>query len=147
MKKFLVLYKAPLASFELPPYWTVAAVRACRGFNTALDAAFYDVSTLREPFRIEGKKTMAYELFEQLGGELPDVVVYPTGGGTGLVGMWKALGEMEALGWLAKGARRPLGVSRTIQARRSSGLASRATMPSASSSSVSPVTLPPVTIR
>jgi threonine synthase len=75
------------------------------------DRGAFDVSTLREPFRIEGKKTMAYELFEQLGGELPDVVVYPTGGGTGLVGMWKALGEMEALGWLAKGARRPRFVS------------------------------------
>jgi len=59
----------------------------------------YDVSTLKEPYRIEGKKTMAYELYEQLGGRLPDVIVYPTGGGTGLVGMWKAFGEMRALGW------------------------------------------------
>jgi threonine synthase len=59
----------------------------------------FDVSTLKEPFRIEGKKTMLYELWEQLGGSLPDVIVYPTGGGTGLVGMWKALGEMRALGW------------------------------------------------
>jgi threonine synthase len=75
------------------------------------DEGVLDVSTLREPFRIEGKKTMAYELFEQLGGELPDVIVYPTGGGTGLVGMWKALGEMEALGWLAEGSRRPRFVS------------------------------------
>ena len=52
-----------------------------------------------EPYRVEGKKTMAYELHEQLEGELPDVIVYPTGGGTGLVGMWKAFGEMRALGW------------------------------------------------
>jgi threonine synthase len=59
----------------------------------------FDVSTLKEPYRIEGKKTMAYELYEQLAGDLPDVVVYPTGGGTGLVGMWKAFAEMRALGW------------------------------------------------
>jgi threonine synthase len=59
----------------------------------------FDVSTLREPYRIEGKKTMIFELWEQLGGSLPDVIVYPTGGGTGLVGMWKALAEMRALGW------------------------------------------------
>lgn len=58
-----------------------------------------DVSTLKEPYRIEGKKTMAYELYEQLSGALPDVIVYPTGGGTGLVGMWKAFAEMKALGW------------------------------------------------
>jgi threonine synthase len=69
----------------------------------------FDVSTLREPHRIEGKKTMAFELFEQLGGELPDVIVYPTGGGTGLIGMWKAFDEMQALGWM--GARRPRLVS------------------------------------
>jgi len=70
----------------------------------------FDVSTLREPFRIEGKKTMAYELVEQLNGEVPDVIVYPTGGGTGLIGMWKAFDEMEALGWIARG-RRPRFVS------------------------------------
>jgi threonine synthase len=61
----------------------------------------FDVSTLREPYRIEGKKTMAYELCEQLDGRLPDVIVYPTGGGTGLIGMWKAFEEMRAFGWLA----------------------------------------------
>ena len=60
----------------------------------------FDMSTLREPYRIEGKKTMAYELVEQLGGEVPDVVFYPTGGGTGLIGMWKAFGEMSRLGWI-----------------------------------------------
>ncbi len=65
----------------------------------------FDVSTLREPYRIEGKKTMAYELVEQFGGGVPDVVLYPTGGGTGLVGMWKAFDEMEALGWIPKGKR------------------------------------------
>ncbi len=68
-----------------------------------------DVSTLREPHRIEGKKTMAYELFEQLCGELPEVIVYPTGGGTGLIGMWKAFDEMQALGWID--AKRPRLVS------------------------------------
>jgi threonine synthase len=70
----------------------------------------FDVSTLREPYRIEGKKTMAYELIEQFEGETPDVVLYPTGGGTGLIGMWKAFAEMEALGWIRRG-RRPRFVS------------------------------------
>jgi threonine synthase len=66
---------------------------------------WFDVSTLREPYRVEGKKTMAYEVFEQLGGCLPDAMIYPTGGGTGLIGMWKAFGEMQELGWI--GERRP----------------------------------------
>ncbi len=70
---------------------------------------WFDVSTLKEPYRVEGKKTMGYELFEQLGGRLPDVIVYPTGGGTGLIGMWKAFDEMEALGWI--GPDRPRMVS------------------------------------
>jgi len=65
----------------------------------------FDVSTLKEPYRIEGKKTMGYELAEQMGWELPDVVIYPTGGGTGLIGMWKAFAEMEKLGWID--SRRP----------------------------------------
>jgi threonine synthase len=60
----------------------------------------FDMSTLKEPYRVEGKKTMGYELFEQFGGDLPDVVIYPTGGGTGLVGMWKAWDEMETMGWI-----------------------------------------------
>jgi threonine synthase len=70
---------------------------------------WFDLSTLKEPYRLEGKKTMGYELFEQLDGELPDVIIYPTGGGTGLVGMWKAFGELEALGLI--GSRRPRMVS------------------------------------
>ncbi|MBD0326210.1 MAG: threonine synthase [Pyrinomonadaceae bacterium] len=61
---------------------------------------WFDVSTLKEPYRVEGKKTLGYELAEQLDWQLPDVVVYPTGGGTGLIGMWKAFDEMEALGWI-----------------------------------------------
>lgn len=61
---------------------------------------WYDVSTLKEPYRIEGKKTMGYELAEQLNWTLPDWIIYPTGGGTGMVGMWKAFAEMSALGWI-----------------------------------------------
>jgi threonine synthase len=64
---------------------------------------WFDVSTLKEPFRIEGKKTMGYELVEQLGWEYPDAVFYPTGGGVGLIGMWKAFAEMEELGWVKPG--------------------------------------------
>ena len=66
---------------------------------------WFDVSTLKEPYRIEGKKTMGYELAEQFNWELPDVILYPTGGGTGLVGMWKAFDEMEQMGWI--GSKRP----------------------------------------
>ncbi|MEA2023882.1 MAG: threonine synthase [Actinomycetota bacterium] len=61
---------------------------------------WFDVSTLKEPYRIEGKKTMGLELADQLGWELPDVIFYPTGGGTGLIGMWKAFNELSAIGWL-----------------------------------------------
>ena len=60
----------------------------------------FDISTLKEPYRIEGKKTMGYEIAEQLNWELPDIIIYPTGGGTGLIGMWKAFQEMIALGWI-----------------------------------------------
>ena len=73
---------------------------------------WFDVSTLKEPYRVEGKKTLGYELAEQLGWELPDVIVYPTGGGTGLIGMWKAFEEMEAMKWI--GSKRPRMV--TVQA-------------------------------
>jgi threonine synthase len=73
---------------------------------------WFDVSTLKEPYRIEGKKTMGYELAEQFDWELPDVIIYPTGGGTGLIGMWKAFDEMEQMGWI--GSPRPRMV--TVQA-------------------------------
>lgn len=73
---------------------------------------WFDVSTLKEPYRIEGKKTMGYELAEQFDWDLPDVIIYPTGGGTGLIGMWKAFDEMEAMGWI--GSKRPRMV--TVQA-------------------------------
>lgn len=66
---------------------------------------WFDLSTLKEPYRIEGKKTMGYEVAEQLGWELPDAIFYPTGGGVGMIGMWKAFAEMEAFGWI--GAKRP----------------------------------------
>lgn len=66
---------------------------------------WFDLSTLKEPYRIEGKKTMGYELAEQFGWTLPDAIFYPTGGGTGLIGMWKAFDEMEAMGWI--GPQRP----------------------------------------
>jgi threonine synthase len=66
---------------------------------------WFELSTFKEPYRVEGKKTMGYELVEQLGGRLPDAIVYPTGGGTGLVALWKAFAELEALGWI--GSERP----------------------------------------
>lgn len=72
---------------------------------------WYDVSTLKEPYRIEGKKTMAFELAEQMQWRYPDWIIYPTGGGTGMVGMWKAFEEMERIGWMPAGARRPRMVS------------------------------------
>jgi threonine synthase len=73
---------------------------------------WFDVSTLKEPYRIEGKKTLGYELAEQMHWRLPDLIVYPTGGGTGLIGMWKAFDEMEQMGWI--GSKRPRMV--TVQA-------------------------------
>jgi threonine synthase len=76
-------------------------------------AGWYDVSTLKEPYRIEGKKTMGYEIAEQMDWTLPDWIIYPTGGGTGMVGMWKAFAEMSALGWIDP-AKRPHMV--TVQA-------------------------------
>ncbi|MFL6468419.1 MAG: threonine synthase, partial [Pyrinomonadaceae bacterium] len=69
------------------------------------DEGWFDVSTLKEPYRVEGKKTMGYELAEQLDLKLPDVIIYPTGGGTGLIGMWKAFDEMQQMGWI--GSERP----------------------------------------
>src|SRR3546814_18551548 len=74
---------------------------------------WFDLSTLKEPYRIEGKKTMGLELAEQLGWEMPDVIFYPTGGGTGLIGMWKAFEELEALGFI--GPERPRKVAGQAQ--------------------------------
>ena len=66
---------------------------------------WFDLSTLKEPYRVEGKKTMGYEVAEQFGWELPDAILYPTGGGVGIIGMWKAFDELEELGWI--GSKRP----------------------------------------
>ena len=71
----------------------------------AAEEGLFDISTLQEPYRVEGKKTMGYEIAEQSGWELPDAIIYPTGGGTGIVGMWKAFAEMEEMGWI--GSKRP----------------------------------------
>lgn len=73
----------------------------------AESSGFFDMSTLREPYRIEGKKTMGLELAEQLGWRLPDAIIYPTGGGTGLIGMWKGFAEIRAMGWLGDSANMP----------------------------------------
>lgn len=73
----------------------------------AEERGWFDLSTLKEPYRIEGKKTMGLELAEQFGWSLPDAIFYPTGGGTGLIGMWKVFAELEAMGWLQPGAPRP----------------------------------------
>lgn len=98
--------------------FTGAHVRLVEGLITDCGAevarwkeaeGWFDVSTLKEPYRVEGKKTLGYELAEQLEWTLPDVIVYPTGGGTGLIGMWKAFAEMETLGWI--GSARPRMVS------------------------------------
>lgn len=85
---------------------TDCAARVAEG---AREHGWFDLSTLKEPYRVEGKKTMGYEVAEQLGWRLPDAIIYPTGGGTGLVGMWKAFDEMERLGWI--GAKRPKMIS------------------------------------
>jgi len=77
--------------------------------EAALQNGWFDVSTFKEPFRVEGKKTMGYELVESFDWQVPNVIIYPTGGGTGLVGMWKAFAEMEALGWIS--SKRPRMVS------------------------------------
>jgi threonine synthase len=76
-------------------------IKAQKGAGTPEAEVWFDISTLKEPFRVEGKKTMGYELVEQLGWTYPDAVFYPTGGGVGLIGMWKAFDEMEQLGWVS----------------------------------------------
>jgi threonine synthase len=75
------------------------AGRVCA--ERAAAAGWYECATLKEPYRVEGKKTMGYELAEQLGWKLPDAIVYPTGGGTGLIGMWKAFAELETMGFIS----------------------------------------------
>ncbi len=85
-------------------------IKAQKAANTPIGQTWFDISSLKEPFRVEGKKTMGYELVEQLGWTYPDAVFYPTGGGVGLIGMWKAFEEMEQLGWVDRsknGGKRP----------------------------------------
>lgn len=85
------------------------AGKAAREF--AAQHGWFDASTLREPYRIEGKKTMGLEVVEQLGWRFPDAIIYPTGGGTGLIGMWKAFQELVAAGWIEEGLRLPRMIS------------------------------------
>jgi threonine synthase len=82
---------------------------AAKAMNQAKRPDWFEMSTLKEPYRLEGKKTMGFEVAEQFGWNMPDVIVYPTGGGTGLIGMWKAFDEMEELGWI--GSKRPRMIS------------------------------------
>jgi threonine synthase len=110
-----------LSVIVMPADTPVANVMECRAFGAKvvlLDGlisdcgkyvaehkdreGWYDVSTLKEPYRVEGKKTMGYELWEQFGGTLPDVILYPTGGGVGLIGMCKAFDEMQEMGWIGQ---------------------------------------------
>jgi threonine synthase len=87
---------------------------AAKAMNAArAGTGWFDMSTMKEPYRLEGKKTMGYELAEQFGWSLPDVVLYPTGGGTGLIGMWKAFREMEQLGWIGPSRPRMVSVQMT----------------------------------
>ena len=74
---------------------------AAHQMKTKNDGSWFDITTLKEPFRLEGKKTMGYEIAEQLNWKLPDVILYPTGGGTGLIGIWKAFKEMKEMGWIS----------------------------------------------
>jgi len=93
------------AQLHLVPGHIGDAGKAARAF--AAESGWFDVSTLREPYRIEGKKTMGMEVAEQLGWRLPDAIIYPTGGGTGLIGMWKVFREMLDAGWLPEGTPLP----------------------------------------
>jgi threonine synthase len=108
---FVTFARSTGATVELVDGTIAEAGKRINELNSS--GRFYLLSTLREPYRVEGKKTMGYELAEQFDWELPDVIIYPTGGGTGLVGMWKAFDEMEKLGWIYK--KRPKMVS--VQAK------------------------------
>ena len=98
--------------------WSTASSATAAGSSPSARTreGWFDVSTLKEPYRIEGKKTMGYELAEQFRWQLPDAIFYPTGGGVGLIGMWKAFEEMEALGWI--GAKRPKMIAVQAEAAR-----------------------------
>jgi threonine synthase len=104
-RAILETIRAMGASLELVAGHIGDAGRAARAF--AAESGYVDMSTLREPYRVEGKKTMGIELAEQLGWRLPDAIIYPTGGGTGLIGMWKAFAELRSAGWLDPAERLP----------------------------------------
>ncbi len=98
-------------------------IKAQREANTPVADTWFDISTLKEPFRVEGKKTMGYELAEQLDWTYPEAVFYPTGGGVGLIGMWKAFEEMEQLGWIREGSDGRLPARPRMYALQASGCA------------------------
>ncbi|SFQ60565.1 threonine synthase [Hymenobacter arizonensis] len=110
LKAVVVMPRHTPQAFKEECYWYGAEVELVDGLISDCGArvrqrnangALLDISTLKEPYRLEGKKTMGYEIAEQLNWQLPDVLLYPAGGGTGLIGIWKAFQEMKALGWLA----------------------------------------------
>ncbi len=116
LRAVVVMPRHTPQAFKEECYWYGAEVELVDGLisdcgarvrQRNADGALLDISTLKEPYRLEGKKTMGYEIAEQLGWQLPDVLLYPAGGGTGLIGIWKAFQEMKALGWLAPGTRLP----------------------------------------
>ena len=116
LRAVVVMPRHTPAAFKEECYWYGAEVELVDGLISDCGArvrqrnasgALLDISTLKEPYRLEGKKTMGYEIAEQLNWTLPDVLLYPAGGGTGLIGIWKAFQEMKALGWLAPATRLP----------------------------------------
>ena len=116
LKAVVVMPRHTPAAFKEECYWYGAEVELVDGLisdcgarvrQRNADGALLDISTLKEPYRLEGKKTMGYEIAEQLGWTLPDVLLYPAGGGTGLIGIWKAFQEMKQLGWLAPDVKLP----------------------------------------
>ncbi|SNR68441.1 threonine synthase [Hymenobacter mucosus] len=116
LRAVVVMPRHTPKAFKEECYWYGADVHlvdglindcAARVRELNADGALLDVSTLKEPYRLEGKKTMGYELAEQLNWTLPDVLLYPAGGGTGLIGIWKAFQEMKAMGWLPATAQLP----------------------------------------
>ena len=116
LKAVVVMPRHTPQAFKEECYWYGAEVELVDGLisdcgarvrQRNADGALLDISTLKEPYRLEGKKTMGYEIAEQLGWTLPDVLLYPAGGGTGLIGIWKAFQEMKQLGWLAPNVKLP----------------------------------------
>jgi len=116
LKAVVVMPRHTPAAFKEECYWYGAEVELVDGLisdcgarvrQRNADGALLDISTLKEPYRLEGKKTMGYEIAEQFNWQLPDVLLYPAGGGTGLIGIWKAFQEMKALGWLAPETKLP----------------------------------------